>query len=378
MCSGSTPHYFFKVGGALEPDVPSYVQRPADGELLHLVRKGEYCNLLTARQMGKSSLIVRAAAQLEADGVRVALIDLVRLGTNITSHEWYLGLLRLIRQEMSLELDEMEWWKAQGKSSPVQRFYEFTREQILARTERPIVIFIDEIDSTLTLPFTDDFFAAIRSLYNERAINPDYRRLTFVLVGVVRPADLIEDRRLTPYNIGRTVELRDFAPEEAKAMLPGLERVHQERSESVLEHILHWTDGHPYLTQKLCAALPASRESQDGKKQVDALVAKLFFHPGAIKGELNLQPVEEYILENPYCGDMLRVYRRILEGRWVKDEERSPEVSHLKLSGLVKATPKGCLQVRNRVYNQVFDADWAEKSMPGLFRRVFDLWRRRR
>lgn len=51
----------------------------------------------------------------------------------------------------------------------------------------PVVIFIDEIDTTLKLDFTDDFYAAIRYLYNARAEIPAFRRLSFVLIGVATP-----------------------------------------------------------------------------------------------------------------------------------------------------------------------------------------------
>ena len=47
--------------------------------------------------------------------------------------------------------------------------------------ERPerLVLFVDEIDTTLRLDFTDDFFAAIRFLYQNRAAEPDLQRLGY-------------------------------------------------------------------------------------------------------------------------------------------------------------------------------------------------------
>ena len=74
----------------------------------------------------------------------------------------------------------------------------------------PIVIFLDEIDSTLKHTFTDGLFTAIRGMYNERSLVPEYEQVTFCLVGVATPNELIKDRRTTAYNVGRTLSLRDF------------------------------------------------------------------------------------------------------------------------------------------------------------------------
>lgn len=55
-----------------------------------------------------------------------------------------------------------------------------------------------------------DFFAAIRAVYNHRSRDETFERLTFVLLGVAAPADLVEDQTRTPFNIGKRVELSDF------------------------------------------------------------------------------------------------------------------------------------------------------------------------
>src|SRR5579871_6598192 len=79
-----------------------------------------------------------------------------------------------------------------------------------------LVVFIDEIDQVRALTFkTGEFFASIRACYNRRAEDPEFNRLTFCLVGVANPSDLIEDERLTPFNIGRRIELNDFTGQEA-------------------------------------------------------------------------------------------------------------------------------------------------------------------
>src|SRR4029078_12577354 len=81
------------------------------------------------------------------------------------------------------------------------------------------VIFIDEIDAVRGLPFsTDEFFAAIREFYNRRSEDPELNKLTFCLLGVAAPSDLIRDTRLTPFNIGQRIELNDFTEDEARGL----------------------------------------------------------------------------------------------------------------------------------------------------------------
>jgi len=115
-------------------------------------------------------------------------------------------------------------------------------------------IFVDEIDVVRSLPFSaDEFFAAIRQFYVGRATDPDLNRLTFCLLGTATPADLIQDTRTSPFNIGKRVEVLDFTPDEAAPLAEGLHDA--EQGKSLLERILYWTGGHPYLTQRLCRSV---------------------------------------------------------------------------------------------------------------------------
>src|SRR5204862_3659153 len=108
----------------------------------------------------------------------------------------------------------------------------------LVRCEGAVVIFVDEIDAVRSLPFsTDEFFAAIRELYNRRTEDAELARLTFCLLGVATPSDLIRDMRTTPFNIGRRIELRDFTEPEATALAKGLQR-QQTPAAKLLQRIL--------------------------------------------------------------------------------------------------------------------------------------------
>ena len=103
---------FYVTGGALSLAAASYVPRHADEALLKSLQAGEFCYVLTSRQRGKSSLMIRTAHQLMSAGGRVALLDLTRIGQNVTAEQWYLGLLDLLGESLNLQMN----WKGFGTS----------------------------------------------------------------------------------------------------------------------------------------------------------------------------------------------------------------------------------------------------------------------
>src|SRR5881296_716298 len=118
--AGPTDSSFYVTGGTLRQDAPSYVERQADKDLLDGLRKGEFCYVLTSRQMGKSSLMVRTAGKLREQGVRVVVLDLTAIGQNLTPEQWYDGLLVRMGRQLDLEDELEDFWMANERVSPLQ------------------------------------------------------------------------------------------------------------------------------------------------------------------------------------------------------------------------------------------------------------------
>lgn len=378
--TGLTPHFpddsatthrqneFFVAGGTLQGNAPSYVRRASDAQLLEALQRGEFCYVLTSRQLGKSSLMVRTAQALRQAGYIVATIDLTAIGQNLTAEQWYYGLVSYLGQALDLEDVLEDFWTDHLQISPLQRWNRALETVVLPHFSGPIVIFVDEIDVVRSLPFsTDEFFANIRFLYNQRTEQPALNRLSFCLLGVATPADLIRDVRMTPFNIGRRIELTDFTSVEARGLLPGL-NVETGQAEKRLERILYWTGGHPYLTQRLCLEVASIPPDFDDQGCVDEACQRLFLAPRARERDNNLLFVRERLLSSDVGrAELLELYRRVL--RWPRrDEEQNPVVSALRLSGVVR-TEQGRLKVRNRIYRSVFDPAWSREQLPDAERR---------
>src|SRR5215813_649851 len=316
---------FYVAGGTLRPDAPSYIERHADQELYDRLLQGHFCYVLTARQMGKSSLMVHCVERLRRSGIVVAVLDLTAIGQNLTIEQWYGGLLLQLGQQLDLEDELINIWQNQPHVSMLQSWLNIIRQVVLPRVSQRLVIFVDEIDMVLNLPFAaDEFFAGIRECYNERGECEEMTYLTFCLLGVAAPTDLVRDSRMTPFNIGRRIELHDFTEAEAMSLAAGLSPK-ASNGRLLLKRIFHWTGGHPYLTQRFCLAI-----AENGKvrtiRDVDHVCAEFFLSPYSYDD--NLLFVRAHMLANKTdLAGVLDLYRQIRSRNKVQDEHTDPIVS---------------------------------------------------
>ena len=376
------PPYKYKVGGSLDSQDPTYVKRQADKDLYEGLKNKDFCYVLNSRQMGKSSLRVRTMYQLQFEGIACAAIDISIIGsTAVTPEKWYGGIAFELWHSFNLnsKVSFNSWWQEHNFLPPVQRLNQLLKAILLPQFPQGLVIFIDEIDATLKIKFKDDFFAFIRACYNQRVNHSEYQRLSFCLLGVATPSDLIADKSRTPFNIGRAIDLVGIQMNEAHSLAQGLEGK-VSCPAAVLQEILQWTGGQPFLTQKICQliltgeiSIPPGREA----KSIEKLVYQRLIENWEVQDEPeHLKTIRDRILRNSKqnTGRLLGLHQQILQQKEVL-ADHSLEQTELRLTGLV-VKQDGKLRTYNRLYQKVFSQEWCEKELAKLrpYREGLSLW----
>ena len=364
---------FFIVGAPLHAVRAGYVSRRADDLLFETVASGRYAHVLAPDHSGKSSLIAATAARLEASGCKIAILDLEQIGVRDGGSDpgrWYYNVAYRLLRQLRIRYDLQTWWHDKSILSNRQRLLEFYSEIVLQFVPERVVVFVDEIQCIEALPFADQLLASIRAAHNARTTDPDFSRLTFVLLGECDPVSLVSEPELSPFNVTRQILLDDFTREQLDIFTTEL-NLDREQATVALDRIYHWTRGQPYLSQKL--ARQVARDGADGDgdvaAQVDRMATTQLAGRAALHSEPHMSHIHRVVVNDEKQREsLLNLYGRIRKGVEVAADLGSPLQRRLIAVGLIEIDHDGNLRVRNRLYESVFTARWANENLPTRLR----------
>ena len=141
----------FRAGGFVR-DGEFYVRRPADEELFAALQSQKDCQVLGARQSGKTSLRVRTEHRLltlrdplHKQGVMCATLDLLALCRDGQRPDvFYFEVLRSVHRGLLLGGFPGDFWQEHAAEPPAQRFTTFLTE-LPDQLTQPAVIFFDHV-----------------------------------------------------------------------------------------------------------------------------------------------------------------------------------------------------------------------------------------
>ena len=237
--------------GTLGLDSPFYIARPEDALVLSQVRApgGHTLIIRGPQQVGKSSLLARAAATARGGGARVLHLDFQLPEANQLKD--LDSLLRWMARRMVTELRPTlrpdEIWNAED--GPKASLSTYLEQAILAPSPRPLVLLLDEVDRVFDqAEYRSDFFSTIRFWHNQRAMHPDpWDRLNLIIAHWTEPSLWIQDTHQSPFNVGERFQLQDFTA----AQVADLNcRYGSPLSATDLPQFLGLLGGHPFLVRQ--------------------------------------------------------------------------------------------------------------------------------
>jgi len=331
----------FVTGGPVPPDSPVYIERDADDKVRRCLLRMEYIALIEPRQQGKTSLIHRLAYTLSPDYV-FAYANAMRLDKS-SEVSWYASLCRKLLRKVHF-IPRVERPSPPRNGSGWGDFVADLAERA-KETGHYLVIALDELGD-VWMDWRIGFFSNIRAVFDERPNEPCLQHLTFILAGTYNPRVLISDPRTSPFNVAQRVHLPDFTLAQTGELVAHLELSADDAS-AITRRIHYWTDGQPYLTQRLCRTL-AEGEVPSTPEGVDLAVERLY------REDANHLPRILEALDSEKHPRLRRYVERVLDGHRPQFRPASEGRYHgpLALIGILKADDDGRCKVRNRIYKQ--------------------------
>jgi len=358
---------FFSVGPPLHAVKPGYMRRAADDSLYQTLVAGNYAHVIAPDRTGKSSLVAATSARLQNNGFKVAVLNLRQIGERDGGSDagrWYYSIAYRLLRQLRLKVDLQTWWQDNSILSNRQRLVEFYVDVILQNIREQIVVFVDDIQYITTLPFDEHLLASIRAAHNARATEPEFSRLSFALVGECDSHSFSLDPALSPFIVSQEIWLTDFSRENLDIFSTELNLPVADAA-LALDRIYEWTSGQPYLSQKLARSVAREKISGDIRGHVDRIAIQQLAGRGATGNEPHLSHLHRLIVnDKKHHEQLLNLYGRIGKGIRVAHASESKIQRRLLASGLVIVDDNGDLTVRNKIYEAVFTARWANENLP--------------
>jgi hypothetical protein len=361
--------WFNTAGPCMPSDHYTLLERVGLPDLESFIDRKTYFVVHAPRQTGKTTAMRQLARELTASGTYAAVHASFEVGQAFSQHldELEAALLSSIRTAAEDDLPEA----LRPPPWPDAPFGDRLRLGLRAWCQhcpRPVVLLIDEIDALQD----DALILVLRQLRNGFPSRPDNFPQSIGLIGLRDVRDYVVASgghgRLgsgSPFNIkAESFRIGDFTPDETAALLAQHTAETGQRFEpEAVAHIVHLTQGQPWLVNALAAqltdrlvrdrAVAITREDVDQARQI--LVARQDTHLDQLVYRLE-EPRVRAIVEPMLAGTSAAVLP-------------SDDIRYVVDLGLLRIVDGGGLDVANPIYRDIIAralSDSPRASLPRI------------
>ena len=361
-----------------------------------MIDDGKYFTINRARQYGKTTTLA-ALVKLLSDDYIVPFLDFQSIGINVFDNEalFAQGMARILLDQcefkgMSIPGDVLDALETLNDSDPARvKMDDLFRiiNRWIIRSDKPIVLIIDEIDSASNNQVFLDFLAQLRYGYISRDTDGSPAFQSVILAGVtdvkhlkVRIREEGDAKENSPWNIAADFDIdMSLSVDGIRGMLDEYEADHHTgmNTGEIAESIRDYTDGYPFLVSRICQLID------------EKLVPEKFGALSEAWSEFGIDEAVKLILsENntlfqsltKNLNNMLELKASIrsilMEGARIGYNAQQDEIVRLEMYGLIK-NKNDTVCVANRIFEtmlyNLFLSDEELKS--NVFSRAGDLGR---
>ena len=328
---------------------------------LDLIETGQYFIISRPRQYGKTTLLYTLADTLRNTGDYIVMnMSFEGIGDAVFNNEqvFSTGFVKLLAKYASAYFPEMvDWLKETANSINSLEELEPMLTTFVNKTEKKIVLMIDEVDKSSNNQLFISFLAMLRNKYLERHSFKTFHSV--VLAGLhdvkslklkLRPDD--EKKYNSPWNIAAefTVDM-NLNPTEIKPMLEDYARDKNTTmdTEGVAERLFYYTSGYPFLVSKMCkiideTILPERTDKNWTLEDVETASVLIMQNTNT-----NFDSLIKNLENNPELYEL--VYKKLVSNEVEMYSIHDPIVNWGLMHGILK-NGRG-LSVHNRIYEAI-------------------------
>lgn len=211
-----------------------------------ILQPGSLIRIKAPRRMGKSSLMVRILDHAAQQDCQTVFLSFQLAERSILKDldkflQWFSASVGL-GMHLPNRL-EGYWDELFGSKISCKIYFE---QYLLAKTTRPLVLALDDVDRLFDYPeLADEFFGLLRT-WHEQAKNQNIWNKLRLMVAHSTEVYLPLNVNKSPFNVGLPVELKPFTPQQVNYLA---QQYALDWSSENTKQLMTLVAGHPYLVQ---------------------------------------------------------------------------------------------------------------------------------